>query len=111
MKSVKSIVLAVAIVVMALALAACGGNSAPPASGAFASATGPSTYRHNGADIEPWDLAMLNPTIAADGRVFMHTWVGKFHAGQDNGAAIASVWTRPRALMLARVEAGVGARS
>lgn len=40
MKSVKSIILAVAIVVMALALAACGGNSAPPASGAAAPAGG-----------------------------------------------------------------------
>lgn len=59
---------------------------------AFATATGPSSYRHNGADPNPWQLSMGSPKIAPDGRIFMHSWVDRPYAGLDSGYAISTAW-------------------
>ena len=60
---------------------------------AFATTTGPSTFRHNGGDPNPWQLSMGSPTIAPDGRIFMHTWVDRPYAGTDSGSAITTSWS------------------
>lgn len=60
---------------------------------AFATATGPSTYRHNGADANPGRLSMGSPRVVSDGRIFMHSWVDRPYAGTDDGTAITTTWT------------------
>ncbi len=59
---------------------------------AFPAATGPSNFRHNGADASPNHLSRSSPTVAADGRVFLHQWDDRPYAGADDGQAIAEVW-------------------
>lgn len=59
---------------------------------AFATATGPGTFRHNGADPNPWQLSAGSPTVAPNGRIFMHSWVDRPYAGTDSGSAIATTW-------------------
>ncbi len=59
---------------------------------AFAATTGPSTFRHNGADPNPWQLSMGSPTIAPDGRIFVHAWVDRPYGGTDSGSAITTSW-------------------
>ena len=59
---------------------------------AFSSAVGPSVFRHNGLDPNPWQLSMGSPTIAPDGRIFMHAWVDRPYAGLDNGTSIFTTW-------------------
>jgi hypothetical protein len=60
---------------------------------AFASAAGPSTFWHNGADLDPQNLSMLSPKVAPDGRVFLHSWVDRPYAGNDTGTSIGVVWS------------------
>jgi len=59
---------------------------------AFATATGPVTFRHNGADTVPGHLEMTNPVIAPDGRVFLHQWWQRPYAGTDVGNAVCETW-------------------
>jgi outer membrane protein assembly factor BamB len=59
---------------------------------AFHTTVGPSTFRHNGADANPDHLSMHSPTIAPDGRIFLHAWVDRPYAGTDNGSAITETW-------------------
>jgi outer membrane protein assembly factor BamB len=59
---------------------------------AFSSTVGPSVYRHNGNDPEPSHLQMDSPTVAPDGRIFLHDWIGRPHAGSDNGSSLTEVW-------------------
>ncbi len=61
---------------------------------AFSPIGGPAAgYRHNGHDPHPGQLSMLSPTIAPDGRIFLHSWVDRPYAGQDDGSAISTVWS------------------
>lgn len=61
---------------------------------AFSPIGGPAAgYRHNGGDPHPGQLSMLSPTIAPDGRIFLHAWVDRPYAGWDDGAAITTVWS------------------
>ena len=59
---------------------------------AFASAIGPSVFRHNGADANPWRLSMGSPVVAPDGRIFVHAWNDRPYAGTDTGTAIYTSW-------------------
>jgi outer membrane protein assembly factor BamB len=59
---------------------------------AFSSLDGPAVYRHNGEDAQPGDLEMDSPTIAADGRIFLHSWVGRPRAATDDGVALIRTW-------------------
>lgn len=59
---------------------------------AFSSLGGPSVYRHNGADANPGELEMDSPTIAPDGRIFLHSWVGRPRAATDNGVTLTRTW-------------------
>lgn len=59
---------------------------------AFAAGDGPAVYRHNGGDAEPDHLSMHSPTVAADGRIFLHRWVDRPYAGADFGTYLAQTW-------------------
>lgn len=59
---------------------------------AFATAVGPAIFRHNGADTVPGHLERTNPVISPDGRVFLHRWWQRPHAGTDNGTTIHETW-------------------
>ena len=59
---------------------------------AFSTATGPSTYWHNGGNPAPNHMEMNSPTIAPDGRIFLHAWVDRPYGTEDNGAAITETW-------------------
>ncbi|MGQ9455612.1 MAG: outer membrane protein assembly factor BamB family protein [Armatimonadota bacterium] len=59
---------------------------------AFPTFLGPSVFRHNGLDPSAQKLSMGSPTIAPDGRIFMHAWADRPYAGTDNGAAIMTIW-------------------
>ncbi len=59
---------------------------------AFASTSGPASFWHNGANPSPWHLSAGSPTIAPDGRVFVHAWVDRPYAGTDNGSTITETW-------------------
>ncbi len=59
---------------------------------AFETTIGPSVYWHNGGMAEPNNLAVVSPTIAPDGRIFLHPWNSKPHAGSDSGTDISEVW-------------------
>ena len=65
---------------------------------AFDPATGPSTFRHNGANPTPNHLSMLSPTIAPDGRIFLHSWDDRPYAGTDDGTAITETWAAATAI-------------
>ena len=61
---------------------------------AFSPIGGPAAgYRHNGGDPNPGQLSMLSPTIAPDGRIFLHSWVDRPYAGYDSGSALTTVWS------------------
>jgi hypothetical protein len=59
---------------------------------AFATSIGPSSYWHNGSNPQPGQLSGFSPTIAPDGRIFLHQWNDRPYAGTDTGAAINSAW-------------------
>ena len=59
---------------------------------ALAAANGPGTFWHNGENTDPNHLSMESPTIAPDGRIFLHGWYTRPYAGYDDGQAIAEVW-------------------
>lgn len=59
---------------------------------AFATSTGPASFRHNGGNVEPGHTSMISPTIAADGRVFLHSWVDRPYAATDTGSALVETW-------------------
>ena len=59
---------------------------------AFASAVGPATYWHNGANADPGQLGAFSPKVAPDGRIFAHGWNDRPYAGKDSGTAIAQTW-------------------
>ncbi len=63
---------------------------------AFPTVDGPGTsganVRGNGADTDPTHLQYMSPTIAPDGRIFLHKWSEKVYAGADNGTLIQEVW-------------------
>ncbi|HEV59062.1 MAG TPA: hypothetical protein ENN87_16450 [Phycisphaerales bacterium] len=46
----------------------------------------------NRDDTIPAHLSLFSPTIAPDGRIFLHQWSNTCYAGVDNGTAIAEVW-------------------
>jgi hypothetical protein len=60
---------------------------------AFFVATGPGAYWHNGADAAPWHLGTHSPTVAPDGRIFLHAWVDRPYAGTDHGTYLTESWT------------------
>ena len=41
---------------------------------------------------------MYSPTIAPDGRIFLHSWNDRPYAGMDNGTAITETWAAATAL-------------
>ena len=59
---------------------------------AFSSAAGPGSFRDNGADPVPDHLSRLNPTVSADGRIFLFAWADRIYAGSDNGSSLAETW-------------------
>src|SRR5262249_14747688 len=59
---------------------------------AFATATGPGTYRHNGANANPGHLSIHSPTVAPDGRIFLHSWVDRPYGASDSGSALSESW-------------------
>ncbi|MBI5837070.1 MAG: PQQ-binding-like beta-propeller repeat protein [Candidatus Eisenbacteria bacterium] len=59
---------------------------------AFPTATGPATFRHNGADTEPNHLTQRDPLVAPDGRIFMHEWANRPFAATDDGGALTETW-------------------
>lgn len=59
---------------------------------AFAAASGPAGYWHNGDDFFPDHLSANSPTIAPDGRIFLHAWVDRPYGGSDFGDAIRETW-------------------
>jgi len=59
---------------------------------AFRTIIGPSSYWHNGSDANPGHLSMHSPTIAPDGRIFLHSWVDRPYAGMDDGSMIEENW-------------------
>jgi hypothetical protein len=59
---------------------------------AFAAATGPETYRHNGLDANPWHLAIHSPKVWSDGRIFLHSWVDRPRGATDSGTALFEIW-------------------
>ncbi len=59
---------------------------------AFSAATGPSTFRHNGGDVNPQHLSMGPPVVAPDGRIFLHSWYDRPYAGSDDGLNLTEVW-------------------
>ncbi len=59
---------------------------------AFLTSAGPSTFWHNGDNPDPSHLEMSSPTLAADGRIFLHGWVDRPYAGSDDGSTITEVW-------------------
>ncbi len=59
---------------------------------AFATAVGPSSYRHNGSDVNPVHLGMGPAVVAPDGRVFLHSWYDRLYAGADDGTSLYEVW-------------------
>jgi outer membrane protein assembly factor BamB len=58
----------------------------------FSSLDGPAVYRHNGTDTQPGGLEMDSPTIAPDGRIFLHGWIQQPRAASDNGVALTRTW-------------------
>lgn len=65
---------------------------------AFSTVDGPAAYWHNGGMTEPNRLGMASPTIAPDGRIFLHGWNDRPHAGTDLGSAIVEAWTAENGL-------------
>ena len=65
---------------------------------AFNSSTGPSTFRHNGADVNPNHLSRFSPTIAPDHRIFLHAWNDRPYGGTDTGTAILETWAASTSL-------------
>ncbi|MCD4722838.1 MAG: hypothetical protein K8S13_23720, partial [Desulfobacula sp.] len=59
---------------------------------AFSSQTGPATFRHNGLDVDPSHLSVFSPTIAPDGRIFLHKSGDRPYGGTDNGSDITQTW-------------------
>lgn len=59
---------------------------------AFAASSGPSSYWHNGTNPNPGQLGGFSPTVAPDGRIFLHSWNDRPYAGIDTGAAINAAW-------------------
>ncbi|MBI5709726.1 MAG: PQQ-binding-like beta-propeller repeat protein [Candidatus Eisenbacteria bacterium] len=59
---------------------------------AFATATGPGTYHHNGADPVPDHLSARSPVVAPDGRIFLYQWFDRAYAGTDDGNSLAESW-------------------
>ena len=60
---------------------------------AFSTLTGPAGgYWGNSGEADPTRMSMLSPTVASDGRIFMHKWNNACFAGIDNGSAITEVW-------------------
>ncbi len=62
---------------------------------AFSAATGPATFRHNGGMPSPGMLSAISPTIAPDGRVFLHSWCDGPYGGVDTGSQIVLGWSPP----------------
>jgi hypothetical protein len=59
---------------------------------AFSTATGPSSFRHNGGDTDPGHLSMGPTIVAPDGRIFLHSWYDRPYAGSDDGMDLTEVW-------------------
>ncbi|MBU4261712.1 MAG: PQQ-binding-like beta-propeller repeat protein [Proteobacteria bacterium] len=60
---------------------------------AFNPLVGPSSYWHNGADTNPQNLSMDSPTIAPDGRIFLHRWSDRAYGGTDSGTSLFQSWS------------------
>lgn len=59
----------------------------------FSAVTGPSTFRHNGGDVDVFRTQMLSPTVWTDGRIFLHGWIDAPAADADSVTHLARVWT------------------
>ncbi|MGE0481926.1 MAG: PQQ-binding-like beta-propeller repeat protein [Phycisphaerae bacterium] len=59
---------------------------------AFASTSGPASFRHNGLDPDPSRLGMHSPTVAPDGRIFLHAWVDRPYGATDLGTRLSQTW-------------------
>ncbi len=59
---------------------------------AFETSSGPSSFWHNGEDPNPNHLSMRSPTIAPDGRIFLHAWGDRPYGGMDSGTDISEIW-------------------
>ncbi len=65
---------------------------------AFDPAVCPSVFWHNGSNPVPNHLKMFSPTIARDGRIFLHAWNDRPYGGSDDGTDIAEVWAADTAV-------------
>lgn len=59
---------------------------------AFETITGPSSYRHNGGDVNPDLLSMCSPTISADGRIWLHGWDDRPYGATDFVDVLSKTW-------------------
>ncbi len=59
---------------------------------AFATVSGPASFRHNGSDPNPWKLSIGSPKILPDGRIFLGAWNDRPYGGTDDGSAILTTW-------------------
>ncbi len=59
---------------------------------AFATVSGPASFRHNGSDPNPWKLSTGNPKILPDGRIFLSMLNDRPYGGTDDGLAILTTW-------------------
>ncbi len=59
---------------------------------AFAAATGPAVFWHNGANADPNEMSTGYPIIAPDGRIFLYRWGDRPYGGVDTGSAITHTW-------------------
>lgn len=59
---------------------------------AFASDTGPGSYRHNGGDLEPWHLSKISPTVGPYDLIYLHGWYEQAHAAMDSGSELSLAW-------------------
>lgn len=59
---------------------------------AFEAREGPGNFWHTGGSWDPSALQILSPTIAPDGRIFLHKWIGAPYAGCDYGYLIDLCW-------------------
>jgi len=68
-------------------------DAAPGPCIAWSTLDGPAgRIRDNRSDPVPGHLSLYSPTIAPDGRIFLHQWSNTCYAGIDDGTAITEVW-------------------
>ncbi|MFA7329533.1 MAG: PQQ-binding-like beta-propeller repeat protein [Candidatus Delongbacteria bacterium] len=60
---------------------------------ALNSLSGWTIQAHNGGMALPAATSMCSPTLAPDGRIFLHQWGGVAGAAQDNGTTLSLAWS------------------